>query len=152
MPKDRQKFHSMAAAPTSRALTISLLRTREHVMKPIRPLLAELGMTEQKWRILRILAETGPMDQTAIAREACLLLSSVTRILTTMEADGHIQRVQSDDDRRAKIVQISDGARDLIMQHRPASEAVYKKLSAELGHERLELLLDLLEDVQSVDL
>lgn len=152
MTSSNSDTYSLDDRPTSRALSIALLRTREHIMEPIRPLLAEIGMTEQKWRILRILAENGPMDQTAISREACLLLSSVTRILKSMETDGHVVRIQNDDDRRSKIVRISSAARELIEKHHPASVAVYGRLRTEFGEDKLERLLDLLEEVQAIDL
>jgi len=138
--------------PTSRALPIALLRTREHVMGPIRPMLAKIGLTEQKWRILRILAENGPLEQTAISRHACLLLSSLTRILGRMEADGLIRRDQDPGDKRRSIVQITSQGSALIETHQPESNEIYRKLEEKYGHEKLNLLLDLLEELQDIKL
>ena len=137
--------------PTSRALPIALLRTREHVMEPIRPLLAKIGMTEQKWRVLRIVHEAGPLEQSAIARDACLLLPSLTRILRAMEAEGLVTRAEDPEDRRRSIVSISEKGIDLVRAHQPASSAIYATLEARLGKEKLETLLDLLEEVQRVE-
>jgi len=138
--------------PTSRALPISLLRTREHVMEPIRPALAKIGLTEQKWRILRILAESGPLEQTAISKDACLLLPSLTRILRSMEAGHLIKRHQDDVDRRRSIVQITANGLALVETHQPISSQNYQTLQQKLGKGKLELLLDLLEEVQEIDL
>ena len=44
---------------TSRSLPIALLRARETVMAPIREMLAESDINEQKWRVLRVLDEVG---------------------------------------------------------------------------------------------
>ncbi|MCP5037975.1 MAG: homoprotocatechuate degradation operon regulator HpaR [Rhodobacteraceae bacterium] len=136
--------------PTSRALPIALLRTREHIMEPIRPMLAEIGLTEQKWRVLRILTEIGPLEQTAIARHACLLLPSLTRILSRMEADGLIRRAQDPDDKRRSIVQISKQGSALIEAHQPFSNQVYRDLEKKYGREKLDLLLDMLEEIQEI--
>ena len=66
---DRANFRK-----TKRSLPIALLRAREQVMVPIRAMLAESGVTEQKWRVLRVLEETGEIEPTVIASEACLHL------------------------------------------------------------------------------
>ena len=36
-------------------LPIALMRAREQVMAPIRNMLADSGITEQQWRVLRVL-------------------------------------------------------------------------------------------------
>ena len=60
---------------TGRSLPIALLRARETVMGPIREMLAESQINEQKWRVLRVLDESGPMEQKAIAEASCLLFA-----------------------------------------------------------------------------
>ena len=72
---------------TKRSLPIALLRAREQVMEPIRAMLADSGVTEQKWRVLRVLEEAGEIEPTVIAREACLHLPSLSRILKTMQQE-----------------------------------------------------------------
>ena len=43
---------------TRRSLPIALLRARETVMHRFRPLLASHDLTEQQWRVIRVLGET----------------------------------------------------------------------------------------------
>ena len=92
---------------TKRSLPIALLRAREQVMEPIRAMLADSGVTEQKWRVLRVLEEAGEIEPTVIAREACLHLPSLSRILKTMEQDGLVQRREDEQDRRKTVIAIS---------------------------------------------
>ena len=75
---------------TARSLPIALLRARERVMGPIREILNESGISEQKFRVLRVVEESGPMEQTALAQQACLLLPSLTRMLRAMEEGDRI--------------------------------------------------------------
>ena len=156
VPSDDTRNPYPSARPairrTSRSLPISLLRARETVMGPIREMLAESGINEQKWRVLRVLDEEGPMEQTALARRACLLLSSLTRILKTMEAEGLLQRATDSADRRKSIVSVTEKGRNLIYAHLPQAEAVFQRLQARYGAEKMERLLDLLEDLHGVDL
>lgn len=136
---------------TSRSLPIALLRARETVMGPIRDMLAQSGINEQKWRVLRVLDEEGPMEQTALAARACLLLSSLTRILKTMEGEGLLSRESDRADRRKSIVSVTDKGRTLIHTHLPESEAIFRRLEARYGAGRMEELLDLLEELHGLE-
>ncbi|WP_071672690.1 homoprotocatechuate degradation operon regulator HpaR [Nioella nitratireducens] len=136
---------------TSRSLPIALLRARETVMGPIRDMLSQSGINEQKWRVLRVLDEEGPMEQTALAARACLLLSSLTRILKTMEAEDLLSRRVDSADRRKSIVSVTDRGRDLIHRHSPESAAIMQRLEGRFGADRMEQLLDLLEELHELE-
>ncbi len=137
---------------TARSLPIALLRARETVMAPIREMLAESGVNEQKWRVLRVLDEAGPMDQSLLARQACLQLPSLTRILRTMEARGLIARAMDNDDRRRSVVSITEAGRAVIARHAATSRALFAELEAAYGKARMEQLLDLLEALDATAL
>lgn len=133
---------------TTRSLPIALLRAREKVMGPFREMLAETGISEQKWRVLRVVHEREPVAQARIAEEACLMLPSLTRILKAMEADGMLSRETSESDRRATLVSLTDKGRALIAEHSQQSAQIAEKLAEDFGRERLEELLDLLEELR----
>ena len=132
---------------TDRSLPIALLRARERVMGPIRAMLAEAGITEQQWRVLRVLEEDGPQEPTRIAELACLLLPSLTRILQKLDDKGLIRRRPDPDDRRKQIVQITPAGRKLIAANLPRAAALTEQMRRNLGPERYEALLDLLNDL-----
>jgi homoprotocatechuate degradation regulator HpaR len=135
---------------TDRSLPIALLRARETVMGPIREMLAQSGINEQKWRVLRVLDEGGPMEHSAIADAACLTLSSLTRMLRAMEVEGLVSRVEDEVDRRRTIVTIAEPGRSIIAAHAPESRAIADRIEAEFGRDRLIALLDLLEDLRKL--
>ncbi|MCK0142079.1 homoprotocatechuate degradation operon regulator HpaR [Aliiroseovarius sp. F20344] len=146
-------FPAKPAIPsTSRSLPISLLRAREVVMQPIRDMLGELGLTEQKWRILRTLDELGEVEQSTIAKEACLLLPSLTRILRGMEADGLISRQSDATDKRRTLVQITDKGRSIVRDNLHLANEIAARIEAHMGQEEAERLLDLLEKLQTAKL
>lgn len=118
-------------------------------MGPIREMLAESGINEQKWRVLRVLDEGGPMEHSAIAEAACLLLPSLTRILKSMEAEGLLERAPDKTDRRKTVVTITEAGRTLISQHADASRDILSRMEAALGTEKFDQLLDLLEELRS---
>src|SRR5450830_1001244 len=79
-----------------------LLQAREAVMGHTRPNLRQHGLSDQQWRVLRVL-ETG-----RVAREAFILGPSLTGVLARMERDGLIQRQRDPQDARRTVVQATD--------------------------------------------
>jgi homoprotocatechuate degradation regulator HpaR len=132
---------------TKRSLPIALLRARETVMAPLRSMLAQSGINEQKWRVLRVLNELGPSEQTTIAEAACLLLPSLTRIMASMEKDGFIHRQTDTQDRRKTIVALQDAGRQLIKDHAAQSNLIMSQIEDSFGREKIDLLLNLLEEL-----
>lgn len=136
---------------TNRSLPIALLRAREKVMGPIRAMLADVGVTEQQWRVLRVLAERGTLDPTEIADRSCLLMPSLTRILQTLTAKGLITREAHPTDRRRQLVSITDAGRQLIADNLKESQRLNAWLRESFGADKLDALLDLLNELDALD-
>ena len=115
-------------------------------MGPIRAMLSDAGVTEQQWRVLRVLDEEGAVDATEIARQACLLMPSLTRIVQVLENKGLCTRRQHPSDRRRYLIDITPEGRALIDANIPESNRIFAELEAEFGHDRIEALLDLLNE------
>jgi homoprotocatechuate degradation regulator HpaR len=137
---------------TRRSLPIALLRARETVMGPLRDMLATSGVNEQKWRVLRVLQERGPLELSQVAAEAVLLLSSLTRMVGPMVEEGLISRMTPPEDRRKTVVAITPTGLALVNAHAGQSAAILGRIETDFGRKRLETLLDLLEDLQKLDL
>ena len=120
-------------------------------MGPIREMLAQSDINEQKWRVLRVLDEQGPLELTMLAHEACLLLPSLTRMTKAMEQERLITRVTDPKDRRRSITSITDEGRRLILDHADESNAIFARLEERFGRKKLDQLLDLLEELRGVD-
>ena len=114
-------------------------------------MLADAGVTEQQWRVLRVLNEEGPQEPTHIAERACLLLPSLTRILQKLEHRGLISRRCHPADRRRQIVEIGERGVQIIHANQPASKAQAERIRSLLGPEKHELLLDLLNELNDLD-
>ncbi len=144
--KDAGKSDRQAALRhTHRSLPIALLRAREHVMGPIREMLNKSGVSEQKWRVLRVLDENGAMEQSHVAAQACLLLPSLTRMLHAMERDSQITRAPDRRDGRKSIVSITQIGQQILRDHADESAAIFAALEERYGATRLETLLDMLD-------
>lgn len=113
-------------------------------MGPIRNQLSSAGVTEQQWRVLRVLQEDGPMEPTRIADQACLLLPSLTRMLQKLEEKKLIQRKPDKIDRRRQIVRITPRGSRLIDENLERNLALMEQVRQQMGIERYDALLDLL--------
>jgi len=118
-------------------------------MGPIRAMLSDVGITEQQWRVLRVLHEGGPQEPTRIADRACLLLPSLTRILQKLTEKGLIARAPDRLDRRKQVITITDAGAALIEDNLATSIEIMDRIKSEMGVERYEALLDLLNDLDN---
>lgn len=116
-------------------------------MARFRPLVASAGLTDQQWRVLRILNESGPLDPTQIAENACILMPSLSRMLKSLEEAGHIERQDHPADKRSTIISISAQAKKMLRRLAPRSNEIYEELEEAYGRKKMQQLLDLLEDL-----
>ncbi|MFT6696496.1 MAG: homoprotocatechuate degradation regulator HpaR, partial [Paracoccaceae bacterium] len=129
---------------TEKSLPIMLLRAREAVMRRFRPMLRLHDLSEQQWRVLRVLHEQGPTEPTVLAEQSVVLTPSLTRILANLEGRGLISRKRHNDDGRKQVAILSPKGRELIAQITPQSTAIYAELEAAFGsadtHELMQAL------------
>ena len=71
----------MTTTFTHRNLPRLLLQARESVMAHTRPGLRDHGLSDQQWRVLRVLGEHGTVETGRVAREAFILGPSLTGML-----------------------------------------------------------------------
>ncbi len=130
---------------TSRSLPIALMRAREGVMIPIRNMLADTDITEQQWRVLRVLSEFGTLDTKTLADRASLLFPSLTRIATTLRKKGLITQTRDEEDRRRQFIAITAEGQKIIDDNEEQAAQIVAGFKETLGNEDYESLLDLLE-------
>ncbi|WP_425463411.1 homoprotocatechuate degradation operon regulator HpaR [Mesorhizobium intechi] len=124
---------------------MALLHAREVVMARFRPMLAAHDVTEQQWRVLRVLSEAGPVDATELADRASVLPPSLTRIIKALEGRRYITRNKAEGDGRRVVLAIAPAGSALIVALSPERRVIYDDIERRFGHERLEQLLDLLD-------
>jgi homoprotocatechuate degradation regulator HpaR len=131
-----------------------LLQAREAVMTHTRPSLREHGLSDQQWRVLRVLGEHANSTEAAegvetgrVAREAFLLGPSLTGVLTRMERDGLIERSRCSQDARRTVVRATQLGLSKVAKLSEAIEAHYAWMESELGKQKLAQLYQLLDAV-----
>ncbi|MDE0984740.1 MAG: homoprotocatechuate degradation operon regulator HpaR [Yoonia sp.] len=129
-------------ATTGRSLPIALLRTREAVMDRFRPMLKTHGVTEQQWRIMRILREAGPNEASQLAKIACVLGPSLSRIIKTLEGRKFIETLKDARDGRKTHVKLTPAGDAFLRALTPQSAAAFGDIVDRVGKDRIENLLN----------
>ncbi len=143
----------MSAKPSfaHRNLPRLLLEAREAVMLHTRPSLREHGLSDQQWRVLRVLGEhadePGGIETGRVANEAYLLGPSLSGVLTRMERDGLIERQRCPQDARRTVVRATAAGLAKVQALSQTIEAHYSWMEQQLGKARLTALYDLLDQV-----
>lgn len=128
------------------SLTIALLQAREAAMGHFRPIVKRHNLTEQQWRIVRILAESPSMDFHDLAFRACILRPSLTGILTRMERDGLVLRLKPVSDQRKLYASLTAEGTRLYQSAQAQVEEAYRLIEEEFTSEKMQQLTALLEE------
>ena len=123
-----------------------LLQAREAWMYQARLRLRALGLSDQQWRVLRVLVEHGPSDTGFVVREAFIPGPSLTGVLVRMERDDLITRERDPNDHRRTLIQATPQGQRAARLVLPDAEAHYQAVQERMGPERLNALYELLDE------
>ncbi|QUG73552.1 homoprotocatechuate degradation operon regulator HpaR (plasmid) [Erwinia sp. E602] len=133
------------------SLTIALLQARETAMGYFRPILNRHNLTEQQWRIIRILAEHRSLDFHALAQQACVLRPSLTGILTRLERDGLVLRLKPLNDQRKLFASLTPAGQTLYQQACHEVDAGYRQIEQQFGPQKMQQLRQLLQEFNALN-
>ncbi|MBS9425170.1 homoprotocatechuate degradation operon regulator HpaR [Photorhabdus caribbeanensis] len=132
------------------SLTIALLQARETAMGFFRPILKSHNLTEQQWRIIRVLSDNRSIDFYDLSCQTCILRPSLTGILTRMERDGLIFRLKPMNDQRKLYVSLTPDGQKLYEKAKEQVEQGYQAIEKAFSPEKLVQLSALLEELIAV--
>jgi homoprotocatechuate degradation regulator HpaR len=141
----------MSTAFAHRNLPRLLLQAREAVMAHTRPSLREHSLSDQQWRVLRVLGEHGAVETGRVAREAFILGPSLTGVLARMERDGLITRSRDPEDQRCTVIEATAQGRKLAKKLSTSIEAHYEWMEATLGKDKLMQIYGLLDELIALE-
>ena len=132
-----------------------LLQAREAVMAHTRPSLRQHGLSDQQWRVLRVLGEHADdpagIETGRVAREAYLLGPSLTGVLSRMERDGLIARERCGQDARRTVVRATALGLEKVETLSQTIEAHYSWMEQQLGKNKLGQLYALLDEMIALE-
>ena len=121
-------------------------------MSRFRPVLNQHGVTEQQWRILRVLLDEDGLEPRQLC-ERCLISSpSIAGVLMRMEEAGLIKRERMEHDQRRVKVTVTATTKKLGKSIAPIIEREYLELEKKVGVKQLQQVYDTLDTLlQNLD-
>jgi len=134
--------------PRHRNLPLLLLHAREAAIGHFRPILKHFKLTDQQWRIIRVLSESPQALEPGQIAEACKILSpSLTGILSRLADMGLISREWSSVDQRKKAVALTAKGHALVDRITPLIDRQYGLIEDACGADELDSVYRLLDSL-----
>ena len=132
----------MAIEQFSRSLPMVLYRTLDAVMPRFRKIFNEFGLTEQQWRVLRVLWDEQAMTLNRLAALTLIPAPSLVGIVDRLERDQLVNRQRSEADRRKVNVVLTSQGSALEGDIMPRVASAYVELKQTVDPETWERVLE----------
>ena len=142
----------MISQQFSRSLPMMLYGALDAIMPRFRLIFKEFGLTEQQWRVLRVLWEHDDITVGELANITLISAPSLVGVTDRLMAAELLVKRRSRPDRRMVYITATKKGRELEQDVMPRVEATYAQLQESLDSATWEGLLDALEQVASIKL
>ncbi len=115
-------------------LPMLLLRLRETLLQPLRPVLRSFDLTEQQARVLVVLSDVGTVEAETLATLCCLPAATLSRSLDKLEVRGLVRCVDAapGQPRPAQAVTLTPLGLELTMRLRTALRVPFGQLKRQM--------------------
>lgn len=110
------------------SLPMILYRALDQIMPAYRVLFRKYDLTEQQWRILRVLWEEGKISSAELSNRTLISTASLVGILDRLEKKGLMTRTRSLADRRVIFLEVTSNGRQLGERIKPEVEIIDAEL------------------------
>jgi len=141
----------MATQQFSRSLPMMLYRALDAVMPRFRRIFNEFGLTEQQWRVLRVLWEHNAIAFRELAEATLIPAPSLVGVVDRLAKQGLVSRRRSEADRRNVFVHATDQGKDLHRRVRPKVDEAYAELRASVDSDDWQQLISGLERLAALE-
>ena len=141
----------MAIEQFSQSLPMMLYRTLDAVMPRFRKIFNDFGLTEQQWRVLRVLWEREALTIKRLAELTLIPAPSLVGIIDRLERDELVTRQRSHADRRKVNVVLVAGGIALEEQIMPRVAKTYAELKQSVDPDTWSQVLAGLHEIGSVE-
>ena len=111
--------------------------------------LGTIGVTRAQWQALGNLRRLGPMTQAALAEVMEVETATIARLTDRLEAAGLIERKAEAQDRRVKLVTMTDKAAALMDEMGVIGQKLRDDMLVDLSPSELEALIGTLTTIKS---
>ncbi|WP_277074704.1 homoprotocatechuate degradation operon regulator HpaR [Simonsiella muelleri] len=132
-------------------LNILLVQARDAVVSYYRPVLNQAGITEQQWRIIRLLSQHGTLDFQELSQQTSILRPSLTGILTRLEKLELVMRLKPASDQRRVFLKLTENGLQLFERISALMDEQTKQLENDFSSKKLQQLENLLKQLSDLN-
>ena len=132
-------------------LNILLVQARDAVVSYYRPVLNQAGITEQQWRIIRLLSQHGTLDFQELSQQTSILRPSLTGILTRLEKLELVMRLKPASDQRRVFLKLTENGLQLFERISAVMDEQTKQLENDFSSKKLQQLENLLKQLSDLN-
>ena len=144
--------HSHGLNDFSHTLPIRLLRARQAAVNQFQPIFRQYNVTEQQWRVLRMVPSAGSMTAGELSKSIFVSMPSLSRIMQSLEKRHLIRRRSDRGDLRKTMISPTPAGQAMVAEAAIWSDTRYREIAEWFGRDRLQELQLLLDDlVQTLD-
>lgn len=122
-------------------------RALDAVMPAYRQLFARYQLTEQQWRVLRVIWNSNNVTAARLSERTLLSAPSLVNIIDRLEGKGLVRRVRSAEDRRQYYVVATKAGRQLQLEVTPQVVAIQDQIQASVTEKEWDALSDILQKI-----
>jgi MarR family transcriptional regulator, organic hydroperoxide resistance regulator len=111
--------------------------------------LKRVGMDVARWRVLMMLRQTHPASVSELAFHGVLKLSTMTKTVQRLEADGLVRTGSKPSDARVTEVFLTDGGREALDGVRKQASRIYRQAFEGFSAKEMEDLNNVLQRIQA---
>lgn len=135
----------------TRSLPMMLYRSLDAVMPRFRRIFSEFGLTEQQWRVLRVLWQHEEIAFRELAEATLIPAPSLVGIVDRLSKNGLAARRRSATDRRHVYVRATEKGQALESEVGPRVDQAYAELRRSVDDKTWNSLISGLERISSID-
>jgi homoprotocatechuate degradation regulator HpaR len=140
----------MAIEQFTRSLPMMLNRSLDAVMPRFRKIFNDFGLTEQQWRVLRVLGEQQNITLNELSELTLIPAPSLVGVIDRLQITGLAGRRRSDTDRRKVYVLATRKGSELEARIRPQVASTYAALKQSIDVETWDQALRGLQQIAAL--
>ena len=126
-----------------------LNHTLDAALPPFRAVFSSYGLTEQQWRVLRVLWDHDEIQFAQLSDITLIPRPSLVGVLTRLEGKGLVSRHRSDTDRRNVAVSSTAKGHAIAQQAMPEINALHDRLGQALTQTEWDVLFQSLSKISN---
>lgn len=142
----------MENSELARALMLQMLRTRMAFRQAIqRVLKAEnIDMTFEMLQIMHRLWNQQGISQQNLAEQTAKDKACLTNLISNLEKKGWVTRKEDPDDKRSRLVYLTQSGEELALIVNPLVKGIYKQIEKETSNKQLQACLTQLDKINDI--